>query len=116
MAASPPHAEVLGLYCGAFGDELVAAGVEHVCLCPGSRSTPLALTFARHPQVKVWTHLDERSCAYFALGIAKAYRGGPGVILCSSGTAAANFAPAGIEAFHSPPPPLVLTADRPPGL
>ena len=116
MADSPSHAEVLGRYCGAFVDELVAAGVEHVCLCPGSRSTPLALTFARHPQVKVWTHLDERSCAYFALGIAKAYRVDPVVILCSSGTAAANFAPAVIEAFHSHAPLIVLTADRPPEL
>ncbi|HLG12836.1 MAG TPA: 2-succinyl-5-enolpyruvyl-6-hydroxy-3-cyclohexene-1-carboxylic-acid synthase, partial [Dehalococcoidia bacterium] len=110
------HAEVLGRFCGTFVDELVAAGVENVCLCPGSRSTPLALTFARHPNIKLWTHLDERSCAYFALGMAKAYAVDPVVILCSSGTAAANFFPAVVEAYHSHAPLIVLTADRPPEL
>jgi 2-succinyl-5-enolpyruvyl-6-hydroxy-3-cyclohexene-1-carboxylate synthase len=109
------HAEVLGRYVGAFVDELVAAGVENVCLCPGSRSTPLALTFERHPNIKTWLHLDERSCAYFALGMAKA-SGQPVAILCSSGTAAVNFAPAVVEAFHSHAPLIVLTADRPPEL
>ncbi len=75
------HAEVLGRYVGTFVDELVAAGVENVCLCPGSRSTPLALAFERHPNIKTWMHLDERSCAYFALGMAKA-SGKPVAILC----------------------------------
>ena len=116
MADNLSHAEVLGRYCGTFVDELVAAGVENVCLCPGSRSTPLALTFARHPGIKLWTHLDERSCAYFALGMAKAYSIDPVVILCSSGTAAANFLPAVVEAYHSHAPLIVLTADRPPEL
>jgi len=109
------HAEVLGRYVGTFIDELVAAGVENVCLCPGSRSTPLALTFKCHPDIKTWMHLDERSCAYFALGMAKA-SGEPIAILCSSGTAAVNFAPAVVEAFHSHVPLIVLTADRPPEL
>jgi len=108
------HAEVLGRFVGVFVDELVACGVENVCLCPGSRSTPLAIAFARHPSIKVWTHLDERSCAYFALGMAKANT--PVAILCSSGTAAVNFAPAVVEAYHSRVPLLVLTADRPPEL
>jgi 2-succinyl-5-enolpyruvyl-6-hydroxy-3-cyclohexene-1-carboxylate synthase len=115
MAEQLSHAEVLGLYCGNFVDELAAAGVENVCLCPGSRSTPLALTFARHPGIKLWMHLDERSCAYFALGMAKA-SGKPSAILCSSGTAAVNFAPAVVEAFHGQVPLIVLTADRPPEL
>jgi 2-succinyl-5-enolpyruvyl-6-hydroxy-3-cyclohexene-1-carboxylate synthase len=84
-------------------------------MCPGSRSTPLALTFERHPGIKTWMHLDERSCAYFALGMAKA-SGEPIAILCSSGTAAVNFAPAVVEAFHSHVPLIVLTADRPPEL
>ena len=84
---------VLARYVGAFVDELAAAGVEDVCLCPGSRSTPLALLIMRHPALKVWTHLDERSCAFFALGMAKMSRR-PVAVLCSSGTAAVNFAPA----------------------
>jgi 2-succinyl-5-enolpyruvyl-6-hydroxy-3-cyclohexene-1-carboxylate synthase len=63
----------------------------------------------------MWMHLDERSCAYFALGMAKA-SGRPVAILCSSGTAAVNFAPAVVEAFHSRVPLIVLTADRPPEL
>jgi 2-succinyl-5-enolpyruvyl-6-hydroxy-3-cyclohexene-1-carboxylate synthase len=111
-ASSTTHAEVLGRYVGAFVDELATCGVGHVCLCPGSRSTPLAVMFARHPDVKVWTHLDERSCAYFALGMAKA-SGRPVAILCSSGTAAVNFAPAVVEAFYGHVPLVVLTADRP---
>jgi 2-succinyl-5-enolpyruvyl-6-hydroxy-3-cyclohexene-1-carboxylate synthase len=101
---------------GSFVDELVACGLRDVCLCPGSRSTPLAIAFARHPDVKLWTHLDERSCAYFALGMAKADTTRPVAILCSSGTAAVNFAPAVVEAFHSHVPLIVLTADRPPEL
>src|SRR3954447_2892438 len=105
------HADNLALYLGNFVDELVAAGLEHVCLCPGSRSTPLALMLARHPQIKVWTHLDERSCSYFALGMARAANR-PVAILCSSGTAAVNFAPAVVEAYHSRVPLIVLTADR----
>ncbi len=117
MTAPPSaYADVLGRYCGAFADALAGAGVEHVCLCPGSRSTPLALTFARHPRIKVWTHLDERSCAYFALGMAKAWPPRPVAVLCSSGTAAVNFAPAVVEASHSRVPLIVLTADRPPEL
>jgi 2-succinyl-5-enolpyruvyl-6-hydroxy-3-cyclohexene-1-carboxylate synthase len=115
MAEQLSHAEVLGRYVGTFVDELVAAGVENVCMCPGSRSTPLSLTFERHPDIKTWMHLDERSCAYFALGMAKA-SGKPVAILCSSGTAAVNFAPAVVEAYHSHVPLIVLTADRPPEL
>jgi 2-succinyl-5-enolpyruvyl-6-hydroxy-3-cyclohexene-1-carboxylate synthase len=101
---------------GSFVDELVACGLRDVCLCPGSRSTPLAIAFARHPDVKLWTHLDERSCAYFALGMAKASPLQPVAVLCSSGTAAVNFAPAVVEAYHSRVPLIVLTADRPPEL
>jgi 2-succinyl-5-enolpyruvyl-6-hydroxy-3-cyclohexene-1-carboxylate synthase len=103
---------VLARYVGAFVDELAAAGVEDVCLCPGSRSTPLALVIRRHPTLKVWTHLDERSCAFFALGMAKASRR-PVAVLCSSGTATVNFAPAVYEAFNAQVPLIVLTADRP---
>lgn len=97
---------------GAFVEELVRAGVRHFCVCPGSRSTPLALTIARHPGARAWTHLDERSAGFFGLGLAKALRE-PVALVCTSGTAAANFLPAVAEAFHSRVPLIVLTADRP---
>lgn len=99
----------------AFVDQLTRSGVSHVCLCPGSRSTPLALLLRNHPSIKLWTHLDERSAAFFALGIAKALRQ-PVAVVSTSGTAAVNFAPAVVEAYYSHTPLLVLTADRPPEL
>lgn len=105
-------AETLSRYIGGFLDQLTAAGVQNLCLCPGSRSTPVAMLAAQHTGLKLWVHLDERSCAYFALGMAKA-GGRPVAILCSSGTASLNFAPAVAEAFLSNVPLIVLTADRP---
>lgn len=107
--------QLLQQFVGAFVNELVHSGVTHVCLCPGSRSTPLALLLRRHPAIRVWSHLDERSAAYFALGMAKALRQ-PVALVSTSGTAAVNFAPAVVEARYSRVPLLVLTADRPPEL
>jgi len=98
-----------------FAGELAALGVQHVCICPGARSTPLALAFAAEPGMRVWSLVDERSAAFFALGIARA-SGRPPALVCTSGTAAANFFPAVIEASCARVPLLVLTADRPPEL
>jgi 2-succinyl-5-enolpyruvyl-6-hydroxy-3-cyclohexene-1-carboxylate synthase len=99
-------------YIDAFVDELQRAGVRNVVICPGSRSTPLAMTFAAQPGIHTWMHVDERSAAYFGLGMAKRLRQ-PVALLCTSGTAAANFLPAIIEAKLTHVPLLVLTADRP---
>ena len=109
------QAHALHTFVGAFVDELARCGLQHACVCPGSRSTPLAVLLRQHPHVKVWMHLDERSAAYFALGQAKAARQ-PVAVLGTSGTATLNFAPAVAEAFYARVPLLVLTADRPPEL
>ncbi|QCR21497.1 2-succinyl-5-enolpyruvyl-6-hydroxy-3-cyclohexene-1-carboxylic-acid synthase [Pontibacter sp. SGAir0037] len=88
-------------------------GVENVVLSPGSRCAPLTIAFARHPKLKVRTVSDERAAAFIALGMAQT-TGKPTVIICTSGTAALNYAPAVAEAFFLQVPLLVLTADRPP--
>ncbi|WP_137290193.1 2-succinyl-5-enolpyruvyl-6-hydroxy-3-cyclohexene-1-carboxylic-acid synthase [Natronorubrum halophilum] len=93
-------------------DELAKGGLEAVCLAPGSRSTPLTVAFAEHTGIEVYSHLDERSAAFFALGRARR-TGEPTALVCTSGTAAANFHPAVMEADQARVPLLVLTADRP---
>lgn len=100
------------LYLGAFVDELVRSGLKHIVVSPGSRSTPIAVLAAEHPELKVWIQIDERSAAFFALGLAKSSRQAV-ALLCTSGTAAANYFPAIAEANLSRVPLIVLTADRP---
>lgn len=90
-------------------------GVRDVVLSPGSRSTPLTLAFAAHPGFKKTTIIDERSAAFTALGIAKS-SGVPACLVCTSGTALANYMPAVIEASQSSVPLIVASADRPPHL
>ncbi|MFC7069006.1 2-succinyl-5-enolpyruvyl-6-hydroxy-3-cyclohexene-1-carboxylic-acid synthase [Halobaculum lipolyticum] len=103
------------LWGRAVADELAAAGVDAVCITPGSRSTPLTVAFDRHPDIHVFSHLDERASAFFALGRARR-TGAVTPLVCTSGTAAANFHPAVMEAAQSRVPLLLLTADRPPEL
>lgn len=113
--ADAPAAEVArrnAEFAHALVSSLAASGVRHVCLCPGSRSTPLVAALTANSEPRVWVHIDERSAAFFGLGLAKARRE-PVALLCTSGTAAANFFPAVIEASMSGVPLVVLTADRP---
>jgi 2-succinyl-5-enolpyruvyl-6-hydroxy-3-cyclohexene-1-carboxylate synthase len=93
-------------------DEWTRHGVTDACLAPGSRSAPLALALATDDRIRLHVHLDERSASFFALGLARASRR-PAVLLCTSGTAAANFHPAVLEAHHGRVPMIVCTADRP---
>ncbi|MEA2281307.1 MAG: 2-succinyl-5-enolpyruvyl-6-hydroxy-3-cyclohexene-carboxylate synthase [Solirubrobacteraceae bacterium] len=108
-----PRDTYLGLR--AFVDELARCGMREACTSPGSRSTPLVLSLVAEEQIRATSHIDERCGAFFALGLAKA-SGRPVALACTSGTAAANYAPAVIEAHEARVPLLVLTADRPPEL
>ncbi len=96
-------------------DEFVRCGAEHAVACPGSRNTPIVLQLAANERLTTWSQIDERGAGFFALGIAKS-TGKPVILTCSSGTAAANFLPAVIEAREARIPLIVLTADRPPEL
>jgi 2-succinyl-5-enolpyruvyl-6-hydroxy-3-cyclohexene-1-carboxylate synthase len=102
-------------FAATFVDELAAQGIEYACLSPGSRSAPIAMALQRHPRIKVIVQIDERSSSFFGLGLGKA-TGKPAVLLCTSGTAAAEFHAAVVEASYSRTPLIVLTADRPPEL
>jgi 2-succinyl-5-enolpyruvyl-6-hydroxy-3-cyclohexene-1-carboxylate synthase len=91
---------------------LVARGVRHVVVAPGSRSTPLALACAERADLRTWSVIDERSAAFMALGLARA-TGVPAAVLCTSGTAGAHFLPAVMEASEAGVPLVAITADRP---
>src|SRR5437763_13932024 len=108
MTATDPY-----LLIRAFCDELARCGLRHACSSPGSRSTPIVLSLARTPEIRCWSHIDERCAGFFAVGAARA-SGRPVAVTCTSGTAAANLAPAVIEASWGRVPLIVLTADRAP--
>jgi 2-succinyl-5-enolpyruvyl-6-hydroxy-3-cyclohexene-1-carboxylate synthase len=110
---TPPNANAL--WAETLVDELVAAGLSAVCVSPGSRSTPLTVAVDAHDDLTTYSHLDERSAAFFALGRARR-TAEPTALVCTSGTAAANYHPAVIEANQARVPLLALTADRPPEL
>ena len=107
--------DVTQAFAATFVDELAAQGVEFACVSPGSRSAPIAMALQRHPRIKVLVHIDERCGSFFAVGLGKA-TGKPAVVLSTSGTAAAEFHAAVVEASYSRTPLIVLTADRPPEL
>ncbi len=93
-------------------DQLVQQGVQDFCIGSGSRSTPLVLAAANHPQARIHKHLDERALAFFALGCAQG-KSKPTAIIATSGTAIGNLLPAVMEAHHSSTPIIILSADRP---
>ena len=98
--------------------QIVEAGITDVVISPGSRNAPLSIAFHQASVkglIKLHVRIDERTAAFFALGIAKA-SGRPVPIVCTSGTAVANYHPAVLEASHTNLPLLVLTADRPASL
>ncbi len=100
------------VWAEAFVDELVRAGVRDIVLAPGGRSIPLVLACAARSELCLYTHIDERAAAFFALGLSKGSGRIPAV-LTTSGTATANLYPAVIEAALGCTALLVLTADRP---
>ncbi|MEE1132876.1 MAG: 2-succinyl-5-enolpyruvyl-6-hydroxy-3-cyclohexene-1-carboxylic-acid synthase [Caryophanon sp.] len=104
--------ELLTSYVYRLTSALYAGGVRHVVVSPGSRSTPLAYAFASTKELTLHRQVDERAAAFYALGLAKATNK-PVVLLCTSGTAAANYFPAIIEAKYARVPLIILTADRP---
>jgi len=113
--ASPVFVNTNEVWSWIIVETLARMGIKTAVICPGSRSTPLAFAFSRNSSIEAISILDERSAGFFALGCAKREKR-PVVLICTSGTAAANFFPSVIEASEAGVPLLVLTADRPPEL
>lgn len=111
----PGPGDLNATYAATLVDEWVRLGLTHSVVCPGSRSTPLALALAARDDLAVHVHHDERSAAFVALGLGLA-TGRPAVVLTTSGTAAVELHPAVVEAHHAGVPLLAVTADRPPEL
>ncbi len=112
LAASPT---LNLLWAGLLVEELVRQGTTLFVVCPGSRSTPLAVAVAQNRRAELVVHWDERAAAFVALGWARA-TGRPAAVVTTSGTAVANLLPAAVEARQSGVPLILLTADRPPEL
>jgi len=113
MSVGLDFRNVNALWGSVLVETLARCGVKTAVVSPGSRSTPLTIAFAQHRGIEAIPVLDERSAAFFALGLAKQEHR-PVVLLCTSGTAGANYFPAVIEAQESGVPLVVITADRPP--
>ncbi len=109
--SNPRPNDVQATFCATLVDQWIRLGVGHAVVAPGSRSTPMALALAERSELRVHVVHDERSAAFVALGLG--LDGIPALLLCTSGTAAANFFPAVVEAGLSEVPMIVLTADRP---
>ncbi|BAN02715.1 2-succinyl-5-enolpyruvyl-6-hydroxy-3-cyclohexene-1-carboxylic-acid synthase [Ilumatobacter coccineus] len=109
--ASAPAPDVQATFCATLVDEWLRLGVRHAVVAPGSRSTPMALALAARSEIAIHVVHDERVAGFVALGLGLG--GSPALLLCTSGTAAANFFPAVVEAGLSAVPMIVLTADRP---
>jgi 2-succinyl-5-enolpyruvyl-6-hydroxy-3-cyclohexene-1-carboxylate synthase len=106
------HRQVTSLWSQLLVEELVRQGAGFFCISPGSRSTPLTIAIARNPSARYRLFPDERSAGFYALGYARA-TGMPAVLVCTSGTAVANYFPAVVEASTDSRPMILLTADRP---
>jgi 2-succinyl-5-enolpyruvyl-6-hydroxy-3-cyclohexene-1-carboxylate synthase len=114
LALDLPASDVQATFCATLIDEWVRLGVGHAVVAPGSRSTPMAVAMAERNDIDVHVVHDERTAGFTTLGLGLG--GTPALLLCTSGTAAANFFPAVVEAGLSVVPMIVLTADRPPEL
>jgi 2-succinyl-5-enolpyruvyl-6-hydroxy-3-cyclohexene-1-carboxylate synthase len=101
------------IWCDLFVDRIISLGVKYACVSPGSRSTPLIISLASNKNISMHTIVDERSSAFFALGLAKK-TGTPVIVVTTSGTAVAELYPAIIEAYYQRVPLIICTADRPP--